>query len=171
MHDQFHSTQRQSALLGSKYLNIIAIFYFFEHTEINAKINKFDKKNGKIDDLFADMKVIKDYLVNTNYALTTFDKQLYKEVLASFLNPGRGAEMACIPENCPAPLSSAHPHSCLSVQANHTPSLLKQIEKLEKLLYQLKNMIQPRQKFKFSRREAKDSLKAKSAESSQKNEK
>lgn len=71
------------------------------------------------------MKVIKDYLVNTNYALTTFDKQLYKE----------------------------------------------QIEKLEKLLYQLKNMIQPRQKFKFSRREAKDSLKAKSAESSQKNEK
>lgn len=47
---------------------------------MNKLIQQFDKKTGSVEDLFTPFNEMKNYFIDTNYALTTFDKQLYKEV-------------------------------------------------------------------------------------------
>jgi hypothetical protein len=41
---------------------------------MNKLISQFNKKSDSIDDLFKPFNEMKSYFIDTNYALTTFDK-------------------------------------------------------------------------------------------------
>ncbi|KRX05386.1 hypothetical protein PPERSA_00687 [Pseudocohnilembus persalinus] len=77
---------------------------------LSLKIKNCKKDGLNINDLFDEFKSIKEYFISTNHALTTYDKQQYKD----------------------------------------------QLDKLEKHLFVLKDMLCPRKKFKFSQRIKKD---------------
>ncbi|EGR29004.1 tubulin-specific chaperone c, putative [Ichthyophthirius multifiliis] len=76
-------------------------------------LKQFNKETSSINEYFLEFKKLKDLFLQTNYALTTFDKQQYKE----------------------------------------------QLEKLEKTIFQAKEIAQPRTKFRFSQQINKNSTK------------
>jgi len=50
---------------------------------VQKKLLSYKTLNLTIEDIFLEFNVLKNYFVNTNYALTTYDKQQYKEQLDS----------------------------------------------------------------------------------------
>ncbi|EAS00400.2 tubulin-specific chaperone C (macronuclear) [Tetrahymena thermophila SB210] len=75
-----------------------------QYDKIQDMIKKFNKNTSNVEEFFSEFAKLKEYFVTTNYALTTFDKQQYKE----------------------------------------------QLEKMEKNIFQARDLARPRKKFRFS---------------------
>ncbi|KAL4454953.1 hypothetical protein ABPG74_006335 [Tetrahymena malaccensis] len=75
-----------------------------QYDKIQDMIKKFNKNTSNVEEFFSEFAKLKEYFVTTNYALTTFDKQQYKE----------------------------------------------QLEKMEKTIFQARDLARPRKKFRFS---------------------
>ena len=51
-----------------------------KYCEISKIINNYNKETMNIDNVFKMFNEMKNYYIETNHALTTYDKQLYREV-------------------------------------------------------------------------------------------